>query len=123
MAANFIKVSIIYFIIGIGLGLYMGAVEEFQFTHAHAHINLLGWVSLALSGLIFKAYPVLAKNKLAMIHFWGFMVGIPLLTFGMFLFGLNRFDIGIPISGVGGALITLGLLAFAVNVFANVKDN
>ena len=123
MSARFIKVAVIYLIIGIGLGLYMGSAEQFQFAHAHAHINLLGWVTLALSGLIYKAYPVLAKGKLAGTHFWGFMIGIPLLTSGMFLFGLEMFGLGVPIAMVGGLFIAVGLLAFAINVFMKLKDN
>lgn len=123
MGAKFIKVSVIYLVIGILLGIYMGASEQFQFAHAHAHINLLGWVTLALSGLIYKAYPNIAGGKLAGVHFWGFMIGIPLLTTGMVLFALDMFGTGVPITMVGSLFIVIGLISFAINMFVKLKDN
>ncbi|UUX32901.1 hypothetical protein [Fundicoccus culcitae] len=122
MSANFIKMAVVYFIIGVGLGLYMGAVEQFELGHAHAHINLLGWVSLALSGLIYKAYPALSHGKLSLVHFWGLILGTPFLTAGMALIGLERFEIGVPIAMIGGLAVLVGVLAFVINVFKHVSD-
>jgi hypothetical protein len=36
---------------GMSLGIWMGINENFTLAPVHAHINLLGWVSLALYGL------------------------------------------------------------------------
>lgn len=36
---------------GMVLGLWMGAHEDFTLAPAHAHLNLLGWVTLSLYGL------------------------------------------------------------------------
>ena len=36
---------------GMGLGLYMGINGDFTLAPAHAHLNLLGWVTMALYGL------------------------------------------------------------------------
>jgi cbb3-type cytochrome oxidase subunit 1 len=47
----------------------MGVSDSFQFTSAHAHINLLGWVSLAITGGIYHIFPTAGENKLAKIHF------------------------------------------------------
>lgn len=121
MGVKFIKVSVVYFVIGISLGMYMGMGDNFAFTSAHAHINLLGWVSTALAGLIYHAFPLAGGNKLAKVHFWLHMIGIPVLTFAMFLFGLGQFGIGGPLSGVGGILVFAGVIIFAINILKNVK--
>lgn len=121
MGIKFIKVSVLYFFIGISLGIYMGVTDLFQFTSAHAHINLIGWVSLAITGLIYHVFPVAGENKLAKIHFWLMMIGVPLLSFAMILFGLGQFGIGGPISGVGGILILIGVIIFIINVMKNAK--
>ncbi|MBO8164243.1 MAG: cytochrome-c oxidase [Brevibacillus sp.] len=117
----FIKASVVYFIIGVSMGMYMGITNHFSFTSAHAHINLLGWVSLALAGLIYKLNPAAGTSKMALVHFWLHMIGIPLLTFAMVLFGMGQFEIGGPISGIGGILVISGVVVFAVNVFKHVK--
>ena len=36
---------------GMSLGIFMGIRGDFTLVPVHAHINLLGWVSLALYGL------------------------------------------------------------------------
>jgi len=35
-------------LLGMAMGIYMGIADDHRFAHAHAHVNLLGWVSLAL---------------------------------------------------------------------------
>jgi hypothetical protein len=36
---------------GMSLGIYMGINKDFALAPAHAHLNLLGWVTMALYGL------------------------------------------------------------------------
>jgi hypothetical protein len=36
---------------GMSLGIIMGMREDFSLAPAHAHLNLLGWVTMALYGL------------------------------------------------------------------------
>jgi hypothetical protein len=36
---------------GMGLGIFMGLAQDFTLAPAHAHLNLLGWVTMALYGL------------------------------------------------------------------------
>ena len=116
--------SIVYFIIGVVLGMYMGMGQKLSFTSAHAHINLLGWVSLAISGLIYKAFPIAAKHMLAVIHFWLVMIGTPLFTLGLFLIGAGKLaTIGGISVALGGFLVILGVIVFAVNIFKNIKAN
>jgi hypothetical protein len=70
MRSRFVKAAVIYFVIGISMGIYMGIFDQFHFASAHAHINLLGGVSLAVAGLIYHQYPSTGESKLAVHHFW-----------------------------------------------------
>lgn len=36
---------------GMALGIFMGIAQDFTLAPAHAHLNLLGWVTMALYGL------------------------------------------------------------------------
>jgi hypothetical protein len=65
---SFILLAVICLICGVSLGIAMGAAHDFQFTPVHAHLNLLGWTSLALFGLIYKVYPVLKNSWMAKAH-------------------------------------------------------
>ena len=99
----------------------MGIDDLFQFTSVHAHINLIGWLSLAVTGAICHIFPLAGENKIAIVHFWLKMIGVPLLLFGMILFGLGKLQIASFISGVGGILILIGALLFVINIVKNVK--
>ena len=48
----------------------MGVNEDLQLVAVHTHINLVGWASLALFGVIYRLYPELAASRLALVHFW-----------------------------------------------------
>lgn len=42
---------------GMGLGLYMGIAEDHALAPSHAHLNLLGWVTMMLYGLYHRGAP------------------------------------------------------------------
>ena len=37
------RTAIAFFVLGVGLGMYMGMNQDFRLMHVHAHVNLLGW--------------------------------------------------------------------------------
>ena len=75
----FILMAIIYAILGMVLGLWMGINKDFSHTQLHAHFNLVGWASMALFGLIYRAYPDLASSRLSRLHFMLMAIGTPVM--------------------------------------------
>lgn len=61
----FIGTALFCLLVGEGLGIYMGISQDFLLSPAHAHLNMLGWVTLAAFGLLHRAYPALATSRLA----------------------------------------------------------
>lgn len=82
----FIYACIIYSVIGFTWGALMGGIAEFRhfvdhrmhgnlIVRAHTHINLLGWVEMAIFGVVYYVIPRLVKRpiysiKLVKAHFW-----------------------------------------------------
>jgi cbb3-type cytochrome oxidase subunit 1 len=66
----FFVLASVCLVIGVCLGIYMGVNEDFQLVAVHTHVNLVGWVSLALFAVVYRLYPALAVSRLARIHFW-----------------------------------------------------
>lgn len=62
----FLATALFCLLAGEAIGIYMGVSQDFLLTPAHAHLNLLGWVTLALFGLTHRAYPALAASRMAM---------------------------------------------------------
>ncbi|WP_144184775.1 cytochrome-c oxidase [Elioraea rosea] len=63
----FLATAAFCLLLGTGLGIGMGIAHDFRFSPVHAHLNLLGWTSLALMGLTYAVYPALGQNRLAAI--------------------------------------------------------
>jgi hypothetical protein len=115
-----IKAAVIYFMMGIGLGIYMGASGDHLLVPVHAHVNLLGWASLALVGLIYHQFPVAGSHRLATIQFWLHNLG--LLTAMALLVAILRGNSSLePVIGVASIVIGASVVLFAINVFQNVR--
>lgn len=79
----FISAALLCLILGEGLGMWMGKTGDFTFAPAHAHLNLVGWVTLVAYGLIHRAYPALAASRLAAVQCVLAVVGALVLPFGI----------------------------------------
>lgn len=63
------------------LGLYMGIRGDFTLAPAHAHLNLLGWVTMAVYGL-YHRYVTRARNRLTWVKVACGAAGFPLMAGG-----------------------------------------
>jgi hypothetical protein len=64
----FLLLGSVMLLAGVVLGVVMGATHDFQLSPVHAHVNLVGWASLALFGLTYRAYPAMGHSRLAKVH-------------------------------------------------------
>lgn len=96
---------------GVYIGMRMGFRHDYSLVPVHVHLNLVGWTSLALFGLSYRAFPELAASRLATIQFylsapsgllfplsiylamqevrWPSLVFAPMWFFGVVAFALN----------------------------------
>lgn len=64
----FIRLAVLYALIGMGMGVYMGVSEDWTLRPVHVHVTLIGWVSTALYALIYKTSPQMGEDFLAIPH-------------------------------------------------------
>lgn len=121
MTIRLFRLAVIYSLIGIGFGIYMAATHQFQSKAVHVHANLLGWVSLAIMGLIYHVFPAMAEAVLAKVHFWLHNLGLPVTLVGIFMIYNGNPEAGEPLAGIGSSVVALGFVAFAINVWRNAK--
>ena len=86
VARVFVRFAVLYALIGMGMGIYMGIAEDFTLRPAHAHINLLGWASTMLFALTYRAVPAMAESRLAIWHLAITTFGIIGMTIAMPLY-------------------------------------
>jgi len=122
MGDKLIKISVVYFLIGVLLGLYMSIAHNYMLTGVHVHINLLGWMSLVVAGILYKLYPHLENTAVAKIHFWLHNLGLPVMMGGLTLVLLGNRGIVVLVS-IGSMAVVLGIVFFVYNVLANLSKN
>ena len=69
MGNRFLRVAVIYVLLGVTLGIGMAGSHNYAFAPVHAHLNLLGWASMALFGLWYRSAPAAGETRLAKVHF------------------------------------------------------
>lgn len=115
----FFKTAIIFFILGIAIGLKMGISGDHGAFPAHAHFNLLGWVTSAIFGGYYALNPAKAERRLAMIHYGLYTLGLVVMLPALYLKYANGNDAMEPVLGIGSLIVAAGVLVFAVVVFSS----
>ena len=78
---------------------------------AHAHLNLLGWVSLFLFGIFYHLHPALDRSRAALVQVGLWIVGTVILTIGVGLIHTGH-DVGEPIAAAGSFTVLTAMLLF-----------
>ena len=120
MSIRMIRLAALYLVIGVTMGIVMGTMHQFTLAPVHAHVNLLGFATLALAGLIYKAYPAAAETRLAHVHFWIHSLGLPIFMIGLAL-ALTGHEAFMPLVSIGATVVFVGILVFAVNIWRTVR--
>jgi hypothetical protein len=107
----YVVIGIFYLVAGMVLGIVMGMRQDFQLAPVHAHLNLVGFVSHSVFGLVHRAWPALRTGAIAAVQFWLFVVGTPLFVAGIAISILGGL---IWLAVVGSTLALVGALLFLV---------
>ncbi len=87
-------------LIGMAWGIQMAATGDHGLSPAHAHLNLLGWVTFAIYGFYYHLVPTASASRLAWVHFGLALLGLVLIVPG----------IAMAVSGSGETLAKVGAL-------------
>jgi cbb3-type cytochrome oxidase subunit 1 len=120
MSVRLIRMAALYLVIGVTMGIVMGITHQFSLAPVHAHINLLGWASLAIMGVIYHVHPAAAQTRLATIHFWVHNTALPVFMIGLG-FALSGREAFLPVAIAGAMAVFVGILLFAVNIWRCVR--
>jgi cbb3-type cytochrome oxidase subunit 1 len=118
--ALWLKLAVLYLIAGVSLGIAMGASENFVMRPVHAHLNLLGWTTMALAGVVYTVFPQAGLSRLATIHFWLHNVSLPIMMGALSLLLLGHTQV-VPVLAASEMVAAAGVLVFACNIFMNVN--
>ena len=116
----FLRTAVVYALAGMSLGIFMALSNDHSQMPTHAHINLLGWASMALYAAVYRLWPEAARSPLAAWHFWIANVGALVLVVSVGGIMAGHEESFGPIAGLGAILSLIAMLLFASIVYTRV---
>jgi hypothetical protein len=110
------RAAVLFALIGMGMGIAMAIARDHSVMPAHAHLNLLGWVSLFLFGIYYRLNPALDVSRLALVQVGVWSLGTVVLTIGVAAIHMG-YEAADPIAGVGSLFVLAAMVLFAALVF------
>ncbi|MGE7945011.1 hypothetical protein ACQKNB_23460 [Lysinibacillus xylanilyticus] len=112
-----IRLAAIFALFGTYLGSHMSGSGSYEYRPIHAHILLVGWLSMFAWGIFYRAFKV-KSQKLVAAHGWTAILGVFGLTIGMWFYNINPFNFNQTFTMiffiVGGTTL---LISFALFIF------
>jgi hypothetical protein len=95
-------------------GIQMAISGDHLLASAHAHLNLVGWVTLALMGLYYRLTPAANETLLARVHAGCALLGVSVMVPGIAIVIQG----GTPAIAAGGAFLSLAsMMIFVTTIF------
>ena len=113
------RIAVLFVLVGMIVGLYMATSHDHALAPGHAHINLIGWVSLFLIGLFYERRPQLDKSAGARWQVIIYTIGAVVLNASLAALLLG--NAGAEPGAAAGSIVVLGsTIWFGWLVFRNV---
>jgi drug/metabolite transporter (DMT)-like permease len=110
------QAAVLFVLAGMVWGLQMAISDDHSAFPAHAHLNLLGWVSLFLFGIYYRLNPALDASRAAIVQVGIWCIGTVIMVIGVGLVHTGH-ESGDPIAAVGAIMVFVGMAYFAWLVF------
>ena len=106
---SFMIVGVLSVTVGMGWGIEMAITQDFLMHPAHAHLNLIGWVTFSIFAIFYHLVPKAAEGQLPRIHFVVALSGLVLIVPGIVLALLEQ---TLVLAKVGSVLTMVSMLMF-----------
>jgi hypothetical protein len=109
------RTATIMALLGMTMGIAMAASGDHSVMPAHAHLNLLGWVSLFLFGIYYRLHPTADASRLAAFQVGAWTLATLVLATAVAFIHLG-YEAAEPVAAVGSLVLvaSMGLFAFLV---------
>ena len=125
---RFLKSALVSLGLGVAMGVWLALVPgAIVYRPAHAHLNLLGFVSMVIFGVSYHVIPrftghPLHSRRIAGAHWWLSNAGLGVLVAG-FLVNPHRPAVAAWLLGLGGACAAGGAYLFIYNLWRTIDGS
>ena len=110
------RIAVLFVLTGMAIGIGMAASHDHSLMPAHAHINLIGWVTLFLISLFYERRPQLDKSASARWQVIVYTGGAVVATMGITLLLLGHAGAE-PAAALGSVVLLAAMTWFALLVY------
>ena len=110
------QAAVVLVVSGMIWGLAMAISGDHAAMPAHAHLNLLGWVSLFLFGIYYHLHPALDRTRAALVQVWVWIAATVVMAIGIALAHTGHAG-GDPIAAVSSLVVLADMLLFGWLVY------
>ena len=111
------QAAVLFVIAGMLWGLQMAISGNHAAFPAHAHLNLLGWVSLFLFGVFYHLHPAIDRSRAALIQVWVWIAGTAIQAVGVGMVHTSGTADGEPFAKAGSVMVLASMLLFTWLVY------
>lgn len=121
----FLKASVIWLGVGVTLGVAMAVHPQWViYRPAHAHMNLLGFVTMMIYGVAYHVVPrftghQIHARRVAEVQWWLANAGLVLMVIGFWL-APHAVPMAPFVLGTGGVLSAAAAYCFAYNIWRTI---
>lgn len=110
------QAAVLFVVFGMAWGIQMAISQDHSAFPAHAHNNLLGFVSLFLFGIYYYLHPTLEQDRAASVQVWVWIVATAILDVGVGLVHTGHPN-GDPIAAIGSFIVLADMVLFGWLVY------
>jgi predicted cation transporter len=117
----FFAAAALYGMVGLCWGLTMAITENHATYSAHAHLNLLGWITMALMGAFYALLGQGVANWVKLTNFVLSNIGVVCMISGLYLYLGQKGppSVFVPLLAVGGLSVVAGFLVFGLTAISS----
>ncbi|PLS20948.1 hypothetical protein [Neptunicoccus cionae] len=119
VSLGFLVLAILSAVCGMIWGIVMAATADHSLAPAHAHLNLLGWVTMAIFAFYYHLVPSAAEGMLPRIHLGLAATGLIGIVPGIVMAQQGQGD---GLAKIGSILTLLSMVVFLVAVLRDMRQ-
>ena len=116
------RAAVLFVLVGMSWGIAMAISQNHAAMPAHAHLNLVGWVSLFLFGIYYRLHPALERSRAALLQASVWILGTVVMIAGVGLIYSGHPEAD-PIAAIGSIILLIGMLVFGWVVYRGERTD
>jgi hypothetical protein len=116
------RTALVWFLITLSFGMYMGMTHQFHFAPSHAHMGVLGWLSSATFAMLYSvAREAPAPSVAPRAHWAVHNIGVALMTGALFMMLRDPGSFWGVLIPIGGLIVIVAAIWLTVMLWTRLR--